>query len=244
MHFTDSQIQTALWIWMGVAMAAFLYLLYKPAPYGRHNRSGWGPQISNRLGWIFMEAVVLFCFWYWLWPLTSLVNKSLYFLILPAAFTVHYVHRSFVFPFFLRTKGKKMPLIIMLSAVCFNLVNGNALGWTFSRTEYEPAPVPVFFVGLGLWVIGLLVNIRHDYMLISLRKNQEGYVEPRGGLFSKIWSPNLWAEMVEWLGFALMGGTLACWVFFVWTVANLAPRALSHARWYRERFPDAPRRWF
>ena len=30
-------------------------------------------------------------------------------------------------------------------------------------------------------------------------------------------------------------------VFFLWTAANLVPRARSHHRWYQERFPDYPR---
>jgi len=37
-------------------------------------------------------------------------------------FMVHYLHRAFVYPLMIRTKGKKMPLIIMLSAMLFNSV--------------------------------------------------------------------------------------------------------------------------
>ena len=32
------------------------------APYGRHVRSGWGPSISNQLGWSLMELVSLLVF--------------------------------------------------------------------------------------------------------------------------------------------------------------------------------------
>ncbi len=42
-------------IWAGVAVVTFFLLLYVKAPYGRHVKSGWGPQISNELGWVLME---------------------------------------------------------------------------------------------------------------------------------------------------------------------------------------------
>ena len=41
-----------------------------------------------------------------------------------------------------------------------------------------------------------------------------------------------------WVG--LMTLSPAAWVFILWTVANLLPRAISHHRWYQENFPDYP----
>ena len=34
--------------------------------------------------------------------------------------------------------------------------------------------------------------------------------------------------------------SLAGVAFAVYTVANLAPRAVTHHRWYRQQFPDYP----
>ena len=53
--------------------------------------------------------------------------------------------------------------------------------------------------------------------------------------------PNYLGECIEWLGFALMASTLASLAFFVFTVANLLPRALTHHRWYRSQFPGYPK---
>ena len=47
-------------------------------------------------------------------------------------------------------------------------------------------------------------------------------------------------EIVEWGGWALLTWSPTGLAFFVWTVANLAPRAWSHHRWYHEKFPDYP----
>ena len=47
-------------------------------------------------------------------------------------------------------------------------------------------------------------------------------------------------EMIEWGGFALMTMSLPALSFFIWTVANLAPRAIAHNNWYKEQFGDEP----
>ena len=47
-------------------------------------------------------------------------------------------------------------------------------------------------------------------------------------------------EIIEWIGFAVMTWSVAALAFAIWTAANLAPRALSHHKWYRETFPDYP----
>jgi hypothetical protein len=48
-------------------------------------------------------------------------------------------------------------------------------------------------------------------------------------------------EIIEWCGWALATWTFAGAAFAFFTIANLLPRALSHHRWYREKFPDYPR---
>ncbi len=53
-------------------------------------------------------------------------------------------------------------------------------------------------------------------------------------------SPNYFGEVLEWCGWALAVKGLAGWAFAIYTFANLAPRARSHLRWYREKFDDYP----
>ena len=44
-----------------LAVLTFVLLQVLTAPYGRHQRSGWGPTIPNRAAWIIMESpAVLF----------------------------------------------------------------------------------------------------------------------------------------------------------------------------------------
>ena len=45
-----------LTIWLGLAVIACMTLGWVTAPYGRYTRSGWGPSIRSRFGWLLMEA--------------------------------------------------------------------------------------------------------------------------------------------------------------------------------------------
>jgi hypothetical protein len=42
--------------WLALPIGVFLLGFFVTAPYGRHLRSGWGPQVSERPGWVIMEA--------------------------------------------------------------------------------------------------------------------------------------------------------------------------------------------
>lgn len=213
------------------------------APYGRHARAGWGPTIDNRLGWILMELPSLLLVGYFFltnqpeeksWPAWAM------FLL----FVLHYVHRSLIFPFRLRTQGKRMPVAIMFSAIFFNLMNGLFIGWHLGVRAAYPAEWafdPRFGIGLVLFVLGMAANWRSDYTLIALRKpGDTGYKIPQGGLFRWISCPNHAGEIVEWFGFALMTWSLPGLSFAIWTAANLVPRALKHHAWYQKQFPDYP----
>ena len=47
------------WIYFVLAIITFLSLFFITAPYGRHNRPGWGLQINATRGWMVMETVAL-----------------------------------------------------------------------------------------------------------------------------------------------------------------------------------------
>src|SRR5688572_9857307 len=109
--------------WIGLAVFTFVYLLFKPAPYGRHVQKGWGPTLSNRVAWIIMETPVFIIVLAYL--VLNYSTIALAHQILMGLFLLHYFNRCFIYPFRLKSTPGKMPLTIVLSAVFFNLVNGN-----------------------------------------------------------------------------------------------------------------------
>lgn len=159
-------------------------------------------------------------------------------------FSLHYVHRTFIFPFRLHTRGKTMPLIIVCSGILFNVMNGFLLGYFFARFAEYPASwlYDIRFVsGTIIFFAGLYMNWKADNILIHLRKPGEThYIIPRGWLFEKISCPNLFGELIEWLGFAILCWNLPALAFLIWTAANLIPRAISHHHWYKKKFTEYP----
>ena len=225
-----------VWLWIASAITSFIYLLYKPAPYGRHVKKGWGPTLNNRLAWIMMEApVFIIVLSYLAYNYHRIEAASL---ILMSLFLLHYFYRCFIYPFRLRPSKDKMPLTIVLSAVIFNLVNGNVLGYYFAGGNPYMIFDWTYVAGVLVFFIGMLINIVSDEKLIRLKLKSNQYAIPYDGLYNYVSCPNYFGEIIEWFGFALAGGHLAVWSFFIWTCANLIPRALSNHRWYINQFPE------
>lgn len=231
------------WAWMGLAAVVFVALFFVTAPYGRHLRAGWGPQVPARVGWMVMEAPALLLVGLGL-ALGSRPFDS-YSLLLGSMFLAHYLNRTVVFPLRLPATSRPMPLSIVLSAVFFNLVNGSLQGLWLGELAPQPLALrlaePRVALGLGLFLVGAAINLQSDAILRRLRREGSSYRVPQGGLFRFVSCPNYFGEIVEWTGFALVMGAPPGFAFLAWTLANLLPRALEHHRWYRATFPDYPR---
>jgi len=222
----------------------FVALYFFTAPYGRHKRAGWGPSLSERLGWLLMEspaviviaALVLFS--------GRAVSPVAVFLL--CLWELHYIYRTFVFPFLIRDNGRGMPVVMAAMALVFNCLNGYANG-SFLAAAVDlgtagPLPALRIGVGSGLFVAGLLTHVVADRGLRNLRKPGEvDYKVPHGGLFDLVASPNYFGEIMEWTGWALACWSLPGLAFALFTVANLVPRAHAHRKWYLATFPDYPR---
>ena len=232
-----------LWIWIFLAFIVFLVSLFITAPYGRHVKTGWGPFYDNKIGWLIYESPALLLF-----PILFIsgnADKTISVWIMFSCFMLHYVNRTLIFPFRIRTKGKKMPLGIIVSAFVFNTINAGILGYYLGHLQsYDSGWLsdPRFIVGMLLFFVGLGINWASDHKLIHLRgPNETGYKIPHGGLFNYVSCPNHLGEIIEWSGYAIMLWALPGTSFAIWTVANLIPRTLDHHKWYRitfEKYPD------
>ncbi len=232
------------WTLIGLSPITFLTLLFVPAPYGRHRRAGFGPEMNATAGWIVQESpsVFLFALVFFLGPHRWEVAP----LVLLAMWQAHYLQRTFVFPLIMRFRGTRTPWLTVGLAVGFNLINAsiNALAIAHRPGGYALSWLwdPRFVIGATLFAAGYIINRRSDAILRSLRAPGEtGYKIPRGGLFRWVTSPNYLGEVIEWCGWALASWSLAGLAFALFTFANLAPRARAHHRWYHEKFPEYPK---
>ena len=225
-----------------LAVVVFIALHRVTAGYGMMYNKKWGPTVNNRIGWIMMEAPALTAFvLIWIFgPYGGAPARC----VMGALFVLHYVQRTFIFPFLIRGKSR-MPWAIILMGVTFNVINAYMIsGWLFhiASADYYTSSwllSPLFILGTVIFFIGMGVNLHSDYIIRTLRKpGDTNHYIPMKGLYRYVASANYFGEFIEWIGYAILTWSVPGAVFALWTFANLAPRARSiHAR-YCEEFGD------
>ena len=230
-------------VFSAVGLGTFVLLFFVPAPYGRHARKGWGPGIHPTLAWILMESPAPLLFlWFFLSTDRSLTTPLIAFLVI---WELHYVHRTFIYPFMIKN-GRAVPLSIFVMSLAFNGINAFLQGtWLYRlapESIYTAAWLtdPRFIIGIIIFIAGYVINKHSDIILRNLRKDGNGYRIPHGGMYRFVSTPNYMGEIMEWIGFAVATWSPAAAVFAFWTIANLAPRAWSHHKWYRNYFDNYP----
>ncbi len=241
---TEHTLDILTYTWIAIGIIAFPVLLRITQPYGRHLKGNWGPLIGNKIGWIVQESPSMIFLSIFFFTGTGEKTGPVWFLW--TIWVLHYINRSIIYPLRTETTGKKIPVIIVASAIFFNFING-FLNGTYLGNFGAAYPVdyftsPSFIIGLFIFITGFTINNQSDNILIHLRKPGEtGNKIPTGGLFKFISCPNHFGEIVEWTGFAVMAGSLPAISFALWSFVNLVPRALDHHKWYLQKFPDYPK---
>ena len=232
----------------------FLCLLFIKAYYGKFfNKSEDGnciqkllrkifPVIPSRVSWIVQECPCVFVTLFYLIHAYSEITFRKLLVIAP--FLIHYIHRTFIFPFVIHS-SKNNPLEITLMAFTFCLFNAIMINRSiFYYTDYDHDFWLYYIYGLITFICGMYINIFSDYSMIRQRnakKDQEGrskYIIPKGFMYELISCPNYFGELTEWLGFFVLSNTFSGLVFFVSTFANLFPRAIQYHQWYKVKFKD------
>ncbi len=230
------------WIYFFLAIVTFLSLFFITAPYGRHNRRGWGVQINATLGWVLMESVALLALPFLVLISGKALNTvSFAFLVMWCG---HYLYRTIVFPLQRRHYSQKMPLLVMGLAVFHNLLSSFVNGIDiFARKAPYPAHWLFswqFLTGMALFLVGMGIHIHSDAILLKIQRQKAGYQVPCNGLHCYLASPNYLGEVLQWMGWAVATWSVGGALFAFFTFCNLAPRAVSHLQWYRQQFDDYP----
>lgn len=226
-----------------LAVIVFILLFFVTAPYGKFSRKGWGSAIRAEWAWMIMELPSpLLMFWFFI---TS-VQKELPQLILISLWLMHYIHRTFVYSFTQSGRKKPYPVLLVMMAFIFNILNGFANGYgLFHHVTYSFSWIMTwqFNAGMSLFIAGFVINKISDERLRRFRRSSPGdYVMPSGGLFNYISSPHYFGEIIEWSGWALMTMSLPGLAFALFTFANLFPRGWASHIWYRNKFPEYPKK--
>jgi hypothetical protein len=207
-----------------LAPIVFILLLFIPAAYGRYGEgraTAWGPSINIKVGWMIQGSPALIAFAIFFAPGQYATN------MLPLIFL--------------------LTLSTMAIVVLFYIINGYLNGRYLSHFSdgYSSAWLtdPRFAIGVIAFFAGMALNLHSDNILRNLRKpGESGYKIPHGGMFKFVSCGNYFGEIIQWCGWAIATWSLPGLFFFVWTGANLVPRAISYHRWYLDRFPEYPKK--
>uniref|UniRef100_A0A8C6WP86 3-oxo-5-alpha-steroid 4-dehydrogenase C-terminal domain-containing protein n=1 Tax=Neogobius melanostomus TaxID=47308 RepID=A0A8C6WP86_9GOBI len=191
-----------------------------PAPYGRYTE-GSPLSVPACWGWFLQELPAFLVPALMACTTDGSVHGRR---LLLCTFMLHYLHRSLVYPFFLRGRPHARAAGGVRGRVC--LLNG------FLQTT-PSSLLPRTGLGLALFRSGPVcvwdvMNIHSDHILRSLRRPGETvYRIPRGGLFELVSGANFLAEIVEWFGFAVAVWTLPAFSFAFFT-AWMGPEPRYH----------------
>ena len=225
--------------WLFLAIISFLFLLKTNAPYGKFSNKKWGKLHDYKIGWFIQEIISPLSFSYFF--IIGNGEKNIISWILFSIWVVHYINRSIIFPLRINN-ASKIPTSVILSAIFFNLINGFINGYylgylaDFTNTNYLYSYN--FIIGIVIFLSGLFINITSDNILIKIKSLNQGYKIPNGFLYQYVSCPNYLGEILEWLGFAIICWSGPAFLFLIWTIANLLPRALANHKWYKRKFQN------
>jgi len=223
--------------WLILAIISFLFLLKTNAPYGKFSNNKWGKLHNYKIGWFIQEIISPLSFSYFF--MIGSGEKNIISWILFSIWVGHYINRSVFFPIRI-TNASKIPTSVILSAIFFNLINGFINGYylghlaDFTNTNYLYSYN--FIIGIVIFLMGLFINITSDNILIKIKALNQGYKIPNGLFYKYVSCPNYLGEILEWLGFAIICWSFPAFLFLIWTIANLLPRALANHKWYKRKF--------
>nr|PIM02267.1 3-oxo-5-alpha-steroid 4-dehydrogenase [Toxoplasma gondii COUG] len=263
--------------WAAVGLAAFGLVtvvgqIFIRAPWGKFRNDAksrvWGPSVPCAVAWMIQECPSFFIPFSVLvgteWLAGRPINK-----ILLVLFTTHYAHRSLVYParLYVHTRyqeNQSMPLGISAMAVLFCTYNGMIQSWSAISFDYsselDPFLAPRASVddcsaalrlisGVCVFLWGMSVNIRSDYILMKLRVTSDritpnpvlsasAYRIPEGLWFNYVSCANYFGEICEWAGYAIACNTYVALSFAVFTLCFLTGRGVQVHRWYLQHFEE------
>ena len=199
------------------------------------------PVIPSRISWIVQECPCVFITIFFIIYYYENLNYKNILVISP--FLIHYIHRTFIFPFVIHS-SKNNPLEITLMAFTFCFFNAIMINRSIFCLikDYGDEFLLNYIFGLAIFLLGIYINIHSDYSMIKQRNaNQDEnnkYIIPRGFMYELISCPNYFGELTEWLGFFILSNSFSGLVFFISTFANLFPRAIQYHQWYKNKFKE------
>jgi len=246
LNYFLQQYDIFIYSMVALAVIVFIALYFVEAGYGINIHKRWGATINNKVAWLCMETPVFILMTVLCLLSPRIMNFDIRVSLVPLIFflffQIHYIRRSLIFPFLIKGNSK-MPILIMLMGVTFNICNALMQGgWFFYLSpDYTLSWLysPQFIIGTIIYFGGMSINIQSDKIIQDLRKpGDTKHYLPTRGLFKYVTGAHYFGEVIEWIGFAILTWSISGAVFALWTFANLVPRARAVYKSYQKMFGE------
>ncbi|XP_004516218.1 uncharacterized protein [Cicer arietinum] len=174
---------------------------------------------------------------FWIFP-----NEGFRTTILRCALTLHYFKRVFESLFVHKYSASMLlesaiPITLSYLMSTITMIYGQHL-----TLDLPEPPINLLYPGLVLFLIGIIGNFYHHYLLSKLRgKGEKEYKIPKGGLFGIVICPHYLFEIIEFYGLSFISQTLYGFSFTIGTTFYLLGRSYATRNWYISKFDDFPK---
>ncbi|GAB6022093.1 hypothetical protein CHUAL_006235 [Chamberlinius hualienensis] len=233
----------------GAVLVVITYVsqLKSAAPYGRHDpKDGkWGPGVNQVIGHILNDGLWGFIYFlYLLYQNSENGNFGIINVTFMSLWLVHFIHRGFVHPLYMRYSSKTISVGIPLTGLTlayFSYIHASYLTLAVYPEGYVCHSS--FIIGLTLFAIGFGLNKWSDVTLRNLRSNSGDakYYVPTAAIFKFISCPNYLGEIMQWLGWALSTWSVEGLLYFLFVCATCVPRSKHNHQWCMKYVRNYPK---
>nr|XP_048325391.1 3-oxo-5-alpha-steroid 4-dehydrogenase 2-like [Ziziphus jujuba var. spinosa] len=175
-------------------------------------------------------------------PLLLFPHENIRTLLLSSTLTLHFFKRVFEVLFVHKYSGGiVLDSVIQISLAYFLSTASLIYAQHLTKGLAEPE-IDLKYTGVVLFLIGIIGNFYHHYILSQLRANGEKeYKIPKGGLFGFVICPHYLFEIIGFIGLSFISQTLHALSITTGIIFYLMGRSYATRRWYISKFEVFPK---
>ncbi|CAL0321205.1 unnamed protein product [Lupinus luteus] len=229
---------------VSLANAGFSEIKGKHLNYSKFwNATNTTPQkqikISSKSGMLLLytPAFLAAAASFWVFP-----HEGIRSTFLQGAVTIHFFKRVFEVLFVHKYSGAMLLDSALPISLSYFLSSATMI-YAQHLTQGLPQPrIDLLYPGVALFLVGIVGNFYHHYLLSNLRgKGEKEYKIPKGGLFEFVICPHYLFEIIGFVGVSFISQTLYPISFTIGTTFYLMGRSYATRRWYLSKFEDFPK---
>ncbi|CAK8532818.1 unnamed protein product [Lathyrus sativus] len=207
--------------------------------WNANNNSGKQIKFSSKVGMLLLytPAFLAAAASFWVFP-----DEGLRSTVLHSALTLHYFKRVFE-SLFVHKYSASMLLDSAIPITLSYFMSTVTIIYTQHLTkELQEPSINLTYPGILLFLIGIIGNFYHHFLLSKLRgKGEKEYKIPKGGLFGIVICPHYLFEIIDFYGVFFISQTLCSLCFAIGTTFYLLGRSYATRNWYLSKFEDFPK---